>query len=93
MSKTAYHQADDKLTGSAMDTNEPEGQVHDDSYVTSRQKGEPVPVQRDDAPVEEPVSTRGADSDKQLGKLLPSQLCRSRYSPKYLRAGRKGGGG
>ncbi|GAO13618.1 uncharacterized protein UV8b_01763 [Ustilaginoidea virens] len=63
MSKTAFHQKDDKNTG-ALDNEAPEGQVHDDSYVTG--ESEPIPVQGDDDAVADPIKETTADSDKAL---------------------------
>jgi hypothetical protein len=46
----------------------PPGQVSDPSYKT--RGTESVPVVDDDAPVEDPMKTRQADSDRQLGVSL-----------------------
>ncbi|KAM0251928.1 hypothetical protein ACHAQJ_007943 [Trichoderma viride] len=42
-----------------------EGSLQDNSYATSQNK-EPVPVQGDSKPVEDPVKASSADSDQQL---------------------------
>ncbi|KFA66080.1 hypothetical protein S40285_08144 [Stachybotrys chlorohalonatus IBT 40285] len=45
----------------------PTGQVADDSYVSrSGHKNEPLPVQSDNAKVEDPIDGTVADSDAQL---------------------------
>lgn len=51
-----------------MSSNEqiPAGDVGDDDYA-SRVGQSTVPVQRDEAPVEDPYSSGNADSDEQLG--------------------------
>ncbi|RYP07090.1 hypothetical protein DL764_002722 [Monosporascus ibericus] len=68
MSKVAYHQSDDKSSSTSVREGEvPEGQVQDDSYVMGTdKKGESVPVMGDDAEVEDPVDTKGTDSNRQL---------------------------
>jgi len=68
MSKSSYSQTDDKISQDDLDTKVPEGRVQDDSYVTGNGKNEPIPVQGDDAPVEDPINAATADSDKQLGQ-------------------------
>ncbi|KAL6876956.1 hypothetical protein J3F83DRAFT_727640 [Trichoderma novae-zelandiae] len=65
MSKYASQQIDDKDTNDTLGADVPEGQVQDDSYVTGSQN-ESVPVQRDNAPVEDPIQASSADSDRQL---------------------------
>ncbi|PTB65871.1 hypothetical protein BBK36DRAFT_1141801 [Trichoderma citrinoviride] len=65
MSKYAHQQIDDKDTNDTLGADVPEGQVQDDSYVTGT-KNESVPVQSDDAPVEDPIKASSADSDRQL---------------------------
>lgn len=67
MSKSSFPQSDDKVTSSAIYTDAPEGQVQDSSYETGR--NEPIPVQKDDDPVEDPVNPRDADNDKELGNI------------------------
>lgn len=42
-----------------------EGNIQDDSYAS--QMNEPVPVQRDNKDVEDPVDASFADTDQQLG--------------------------
>lgn len=55
------------------------GDTIDNSYASS--KNEPVPVLKDDEPVEQPNDERNPDSDEVLGKLI------SRYPPPiYQRA-------
>ncbi len=58
-----YEQENDKLSGDM-----PAGDSMDNDY-TSRvgQKTASVPVQRDDAPVADPIDPATADSDEQLG--------------------------
>ncbi|OAA48624.1 hypothetical protein NOR_01874 [Metarhizium rileyi] len=64
MSKSSYAQTDDKVNEADFDANVPGGQVQDNSYAT--RKSEAIPVQSDNAPVEDPVDATNADSDKQL---------------------------
>ncbi|EHK21111.1 uncharacterized protein TRIVIDRAFT_59511 [Trichoderma virens Gv29-8] len=64
MSRYASQQTDDKQLYDTVGSNIPEGQVQDDSYVTSRK--EPIPVESDNAVVEDPVQTSLADTDQQL---------------------------
>jgi hypothetical protein len=86
MSKTAWVQTDERAAKG--DTDAPEGQVQDKSYTTSTQR-EPIPVQADDEPVEDPIDERKADSDSQLGTLTStgcldiSSLRQTRIYPRY----------
>ena len=55
----------------------PSGEATDNSYV-SRNKGEPIGVQADDAPVEDLIDDKAADTDEQLGKkpyTTDSHIC------------------
>ncbi|ROT43141.1 hypothetical protein SODALDRAFT_347939 [Sodiomyces alkalinus F11] len=63
MSKNAWQQSDED-PGAPLPSGAPEGQVQDDSYATGA--NESVPVQSDDAKVEEPIKTELADTDQQL---------------------------
>ncbi|KAL2760566.1 hypothetical protein ACRALDRAFT_2039182 [Sodiomyces alcalophilus JCM 7366] len=63
MSQSAWKQTDED-PGSPLPPGAPEGQVKDDSFATG--KDEPIPVQSDDAKVEEPIKTELADTDQQL---------------------------
>ncbi len=65
MSKTSWALSDDKSPAGDLPKDAPEGQVDDSSYVTK--KNESVPVVDDSAPVEDPIESNEADSDKQLG--------------------------
>jgi hypothetical protein len=65
MSKVAHAYTDDK-EGAVLPREAPDGQVNDSSYMTK--KNEPIPVQDDSAPVEDPIRPEKADSDEQLGK-------------------------
>ena len=67
MSKYAHQQIDDQESNDTLGADVPEAQVQDDSYVTGTQN-ESVPVQSDDAPVEDPIQASSADSDRQLGE-------------------------
>lgn len=53
--------------------NVPEGQVQDDSYVTGG--NESIPVQSDNATLEDPIQASSADTDQQLGRYPVSSLC------------------
>ncbi|KAI1373474.1 hypothetical protein F4677DRAFT_216481 [Hypoxylon crocopeplum] len=64
ISITAYHQADDKASA-ALPNDAPEGQVSDESYATGKDDAS-IPVVKDDDAVEDPISLKEADSDKQL---------------------------
>ncbi|EPE36504.1 hypothetical protein GLAREA_08667 [Glarea lozoyensis ATCC 20868] len=47
----------------------PTGAVQDNDYtMRSSQKGGPIPVQSDDAKIEDPIDAEVADSDQQLVK-------------------------
>ncbi|KAH7012500.1 uncharacterized protein B0I36DRAFT_398894 [Microdochium trichocladiopsis] len=71
MSRVAHAYTDDK-EGAALPPEAPDGQVSDSSYSTG--KSEPIPVQDDTAPVEDPIRPEKANSDEQLGKhCFPSQ--------------------
>ena len=63
-SKAAPYQQDTK-EGADLPREAPPGQVNDPSYKT--RGTESVPVVDDDAPVEDPMKTEQADSDRQLG--------------------------
>ncbi|KAI2627060.1 hypothetical protein GGS26DRAFT_562565 [Hypomontagnella submonticulosa] len=65
MSKTAFHQTDDKASGVLPDE-APEGQVSDSSYATGPNEDAGIPVLKDDDNVEDPISAKSADSDRQL---------------------------
>ncbi|EGR48260.1 uncharacterized protein TRIREDRAFT_107855 [Trichoderma reesei QM6a] len=67
MSKFAANQIDDQDTNDTLGADVPEGQVQDDSYTTGTQN-EAIPVQGDDAPVEDPIQASAADSDEQLAQ-------------------------
>jgi hypothetical protein len=50
----------------------PSGAVQDNDYtMRTSQKGDPIPVQSDDAKVEDPIDAEVADSEEQLGIILP----------------------
>jgi hypothetical protein len=57
------------------------GDTVDNSYASSR--NEPVPVLKDEVPVEQPNDTRNPDSDKALGEY-PAYCCRPAIKPPYL---------
>ncbi|KAL1843708.1 hypothetical protein VTK73DRAFT_2787 [Phialemonium thermophilum] len=46
----------------------PSGEFHDDSYAKMGGSEGPVPVQSDNAKVEDPIDSRTADSDAQLAR-------------------------
>lgn len=49
-------------------TDAPTGEFQDNSYVSrSGHKAEPLPVQSDDAKIEDPIDPNTADTDEQLG--------------------------
>jgi len=50
----------------------PTGDVVDNDYKSRTGQSE-IPVQSDDAPIEDPIDADTADSDKQLGTLSPSK--------------------
>lgn len=45
----------------------PDSSDPNDDYVSRPADKEPVPVQKDDAPVEDPIDADRADGDEQLG--------------------------
>jgi hypothetical protein len=58
-----YEQVNDQVSGDA-----PAGDAQDNDYVMRQgQKGGPIPVQSDNAAVEDPIDGATADSDEQLG--------------------------
>lgn len=62
-----YENQNDAVTGDA-----PAGDAQDNDYVSRPgQKGGPIPVQSDNATVEDPIDAGTADSDAQLGMSLP----------------------
>lgn len=46
----------------------PDGQATDDTYVSHGESH--MPVQKDEAPVQDPIDPATADTDEQLGKSL-----------------------
>lgn len=70
MSKSAYHQTDDKTSETDAPHDVPSGNVQDSSYVTRGGRKDPFPVQSDDAPVEDNIAVKGADSDEKLSRCL-----------------------
>jgi hypothetical protein len=80
MSKFAANQIDDQDTNDTLGADVPEGQVQDDSYTTGTQN-EAIPVQGDDAPVEDPIQASAADSDEQLGKSVHYRNASFRFEP------------
>ena len=66
-----YEQKND-LTGGDV----PAGDVKDNSYA-SRTGQNQIPVQKDEAPVEDPIDPATADSDKMLGMIFHTmqELC------------------
>jgi len=59
-----------------MSSNEqiPAGDARDNDYA-SRTGQSHIPVQRDEAPVEDPYNSVDADSDQQLGNYIYSHIC------------------
>jgi len=62
-----YEQQNDGLR------NTPAGDAIDNDYI-SRTGQNQIPVQRDEAPVEDPYDAATADSDEQLGTLSSSHM-------------------
>jgi hypothetical protein len=54
----------------------PTGDVRDNDY-TSRSGQYQIPVQKDEAPVEDPIDAKTADTDEQLGRYFMRCLCTS----------------
>ena len=75
-----YEQANDNVAGDV-----PSGDVADSGY-TSRvgQKTASVPVQNDDAPVEDPINPATANSDETLGAYFCSPI--SMYAIRNLKS-------
>ncbi|KAI0386334.1 hypothetical protein F5Y04DRAFT_243866 [Hypomontagnella monticulosa] len=65
MSKSAFHQTDNKASGILPDE-APEGRVSDSSYATGSRDDANIPVLKDDDQVEDPINADEANSDKQL---------------------------
>lgn len=58
-----YEQTNDQVSGDA-----PAGNPIDDDYTMRQtQKGDPIPVQSDNANVEDPIDPATADNDQTLG--------------------------
>lgn len=70
MSKNAYPQVDDKMTKVDVPSDVPNGDVQDSSYVSRSGQKDPIPVQRDDAPVKDNIDPAIADTDEQLGRAI-----------------------
>lgn len=49
----------------------PDGVATDNDYVSRTGQKDTIPVQSDDATVEDPIDAETADSDQQLGTLHP----------------------
>ncbi len=64
--KSNYRAADDKYEAQNDEKFDPSGDLNDSSYV--RPGDSTVPVQKDSAPVEDPVQPPTSNSDAQLGK-------------------------
>jgi hypothetical protein len=58
----------------------PSGDVKSSDYVT----GGPIPVQKDDAPVEQGLNPATVDTDKQLGAFLLSSVPSPGFPPSAL---------
>lgn len=67
MSKNSFPESYGKITSSVLDRDTAEDQVQGSMYETGR--NEPIPVQKDDAPVEDPVDAENTVNDKQTGNL------------------------
>jgi hypothetical protein len=68
--KSNYRAADDKYEAQNDYKVNPTGDLDDDSYVRSGDKT--IPVQKDSAPIDDPVQPPKSNSDAQLGRM---QLC------------------
>ena len=64
--KSNYRAADDKYEAQNDYKSDPSGDLNDSSYVRPREST--VPVQKDSAPVEDPVQPPRSNTDAQLGK-------------------------
>lgn len=63
--KTNYRVADDRYEAQNDPKAEVSGEIDDNSYVRSGDKE--IPVQKDSAPVEDPVQAPDSNTDTQLG--------------------------
>jgi hypothetical protein len=70
MSTRQERAAEDRYEAQNDDAAPVSGDAVDNSYVTNdaARGGAPIPIQRDDAPYEDPVQPPYSNSDKQLGK-------------------------
>ncbi|KAI0442159.1 hypothetical protein F4803DRAFT_386839 [Xylaria telfairii] len=68
MSKYSNYQVDDRRGNPGDIPEAPTGEFNDDSYVKRRGDGGPIDVVKDDAKIEDPVPSQGADSDQQLAQ-------------------------
>jgi hypothetical protein len=71
MSNSAERQAEDieEAQNDPTDGEIPSGDVKDDTY-SPRTGQSRIPVQSDSAPVEDPITAPGSNSDEQLGKPI-----------------------
>jgi hypothetical protein len=71
MATSSESEAEDQYEARFDDTggDVPSDEVKDNSYVFEDEK-EPIPVEPDDAPVEDPVQPPESNSDEELGNLL-----------------------
>jgi hypothetical protein len=92
--KSDYRAADDRYEAQNDDATEVTGDVKDNSYV--RPGETTIPVQKDTAPVEDPMRPPESDSDAQVG-MLPStylfvvSVCPNISANGTSREGREGG--
>jgi hypothetical protein len=66
----------------------PTGDFQDNEYQSRTGQSE-IPVQADDKPVEDPIDPDTADSDAQLGRLIPLFLSSLERVTNSLRRGRR----
>ncbi|EPS33580.1 hypothetical protein PDE_08542 [Penicillium oxalicum 114-2] len=68
MSKPMNQNAEDEIYETENDQSRVDRSFADNSYITDedRDQGEPVPVQSDDEPVEDPINPYTADTNRQL---------------------------
>lgn len=81
--KSNYRAADDRYEAQNDPKTEVSGDINDDSYVRSGDKT--IPVQKDSAPVEDPIQPPQSNSDAQLGKTDNYLVLKLRMRSNYLR--------
>lgn len=78
--------AEDEIYETENDQSRVDRSFADNSYITDedRDQGEPVPVQSDDEPVEDPINPYTADTNRQLSGFSQRSLYRGLLAGRLL---------